>query len=158
MVCFAGLFSAIAPAPICAQSVVRTNALCAHAQLLPQVTPKPKKPAPAKPAKPQAEKPPERTSVHAVVTEADTGKPINQARLTLRFREPGSKTKLKLPKMISYSAKTNSQGRYKFTDIPKGTILLLVTADRHQSFGKEIELEEDNQVVEVKLRKPQPLL
>jgi hypothetical protein len=121
LVCFAGLFSAVAPAPIWAQSVPRT-------------------------------------SVHVVVTDADTGKPINQARLTLRFREPGSAPKLKLPKMISYSAKTNSQGRYKFTDIPKGTILLLVTADRHQSFGKEIELEDDNQIVQVKLKKPQPLL
>jgi hypothetical protein len=99
-----------------------------------------------------------RTNVHVVVTEADTGKPINQARLTLRFRVPGDPGKLRIPKTISYSAKTNSQGRYKFTDIPKGTILLLVTAERRQSFGKEIELEEDNQVVEVKLRKPQPLL
>jgi hypothetical protein len=100
----------------------------------------------------------ERTSIHVVVTDADTGRPINQARLTLRFREPGSKPKLKLPKMISYSAKTNPQGRCKFTNIPKGTILLIVTADRHQTFGKEIELEQDNQVVEVKLKKPQPLL
>jgi hypothetical protein len=35
---------------------------------------------------------------------------------------------------------------------------LVVTAERHQSFGKEIEVEEDNQVIEVKLKKPQPLL
>jgi hypothetical protein len=35
---------------------------------------------------------------------------------------------------------------------------LIVTAEHHQSYGKEIELEEDNQVIEVKLKKPQPLL
>lgn len=92
------------------------------------------------------------TSFTVVVKEADTGDPISQARLTLTFHQG------KLHRSISYSAKTSIQGRYRFTDIPKGTVRLMVTADRHQSFGKEIELEDDNQVVEVKLKKPQPLL
>jgi hypothetical protein len=35
---------------------------------------------------------------------------------------------------------------------------LIVTAERHQSFGQDFELEQDNQVIEVKLKKPQPLL
>ena len=87
------------------------------------------------------------------VKEADSGEAISQARLTLTFRQPG-----KLHRTISYSAKTNAQGRYRFTDIPKGTVHLFVTADHHQSYGKEIELEEDNQVIEIKLKKPQPLL
>jgi hypothetical protein len=92
-------------------------------------------------------------SINVVVKEADTGDPISQARLTLTFRQTG-----KLHRTVSYGAKTNAQGRYRFTNIPKGTVRLFVTADRHQSFGKEIELEEDNQVIEVKLKKPQPLL
>jgi hypothetical protein len=89
------------------------------------------------------------------VKEADTEAPISQARLTLTFQESG---RFHRSKTISYSAKTNPQGRYRFVNIPKGTVRLVVTADRHQSFGKDIELEEDNQVVEVKLKKPQPLL
>jgi hypothetical protein len=101
---------------------------------------------------------PERTDVTVVVKEADSGDPIFQARLTLQFNESGSAVKLRRGKGITYSAKTNAQGRYKFTGIPKGTIRLLVTADRHQSYGEELELTEDNQVIEVKLRKPQPLL
>ncbi len=92
------------------------------------------------------------------VKEADTGQPINQAHLTLTFREAGDPAKLKRPKTFSYSAKTNAQGRYRFVDIPKGTVHLFVTAEHRQSYGKEIELEKENQVVEVKLRKPQPLL
>ena len=92
-------------------------------------------------------------SFTVVVKEADTGDPISQARLTLTFRQTG-----KLHRTVSYGAKTNAQGRYRFTNIPKGTVRLIVTADRHQSFGKEIELEEDDQVIEVKLKKPQPLL
>lgn len=97
-------------------------------------------------------------NLHVAVTDAETGQPINQARLTLQFRMPGSKLKLKPSKLHPYSAKTNIHGRYKFTRIPKGPVHLLVTADRHQAFGKEFEIEENDQVIEVKLKKPQPLL
>ncbi len=100
----------------------------------------------------------ERTNVHVVVKDAETSQPINQARLTLQFREPGSKIKLKRSKFLSYSAKTNSQGRYRFTNIPKGTVRLIVTVEQHQTFSKEFEVEKDNQVLEVNLKKPQPLL
>ena len=102
--------------------------------------------------KPQEKQPIPELSVNVVVTEADTGEAISQARLTLTFKSG------KLHRTISYGAKTNAQGRYRFTNIPEGTIRLFVTAERHQSYGKEIELEEDNQVIEVKLKKPQPQL
>jgi len=102
--------------------------------------------------KPQEKQPIPELSVNVVVTEADTGEAISQARLTLTFKSG------KLHRTISYGAKTNAQGRYRFTNIPQGTIRLFVTAERHQSYGKEIELEEDNQVIEVKLKKPQPQL
>jgi hypothetical protein len=104
----------------------------------------------SKPATPDSS--PE-TSLTIVVKDADTGDPISQARLTLTFQQQA-----KLHRSISYSAKTNAQGRYRFTNIPKGTVVLVVTAEHHQSFGKEVEVEEDNQVIEVKLKKPQPLL
>ncbi len=104
-------------------------------------------------SKPAQQPPTPEFNVSVVVKEADSGDPISQARLTLTFQKPG-----KLHRTVSYGAKTNPQGRYRFTNIPKGTIHLFVTADRHQSYGKEIELEEDDQVIEVKLKKPQPLL
>ncbi len=100
----------------------------------------------------------EQTSLHVVVKDAETGQPINQAHLTLQFRDPGSKTKLKRSKPLSFSAKTNYQGRYRFVNVPKGSLHLIVTAERHQTFGRDFELEEDNQVIEVKMKKPQPLL
>ncbi|MBI1941669.1 MAG: carboxypeptidase regulatory-like domain-containing protein [Acidobacteria bacterium] len=98
---------------------------------------------------------PERTNVIVVVREAETDEPIFQARLTLQFKES---RKLKRDKRPTFTAKTNAQGRYKFNDIPKGTIRLMVTAERRQSYGEELELVEDDQVIEVKLRKPEPLL
>jgi hypothetical protein len=99
-----------------------------------------------------------RINLTVVVTDAETGQPINQARLTLEFTEPGDPSKLKRSKKLSYSAKTNVQGHYKFPSLPKGTIRLIVTAERHQTFSKEFELEKENEAIEVKLKKPQPLL
>ncbi len=105
-----------------------------------------------------AEEPPSRVNVSVLVKDASTDQPIQYAHLTLQFRELGDPSKLRRTKMISYSAKTNPHGRYKFTGIPKGTIRLQVTAERHQAFGQEFEIDKDGQVIEVKLRKPQPLL
>ena len=99
-----------------------------------------------------------RTSITVVVTDADTRQPVYQARLTLQFREPGNPLKLKRSKPLAFSAKTNSQGSYRFTQIPMGTVRLIVTAEHHQTFSKEFEIDKDNQVLEVGLKKPQPLL
>lgn len=95
----------------------------------------------------------EETDVHVVVKDAESAEPIFQAHLTLQFQEP---RKLKRGKGISFSAKTDKNGRCTFRHIPVGTVRLMVTAERHQSYGKEIEIEKENPVIEVKLRKPQP--
>lgn len=100
----------------------------------------------------------ELTNLTVVVTDAESGQPINQARLTLQFRETGDKWKLKRSKLISYSAKTNAQGRYRFTDIPGGTVHLIVTDEQHQTFGKDFEVSKAKSVIDVKLKKPHPLL
>jgi len=98
------------------------------------------------------------TNVVVAVTDAETNQPIYQAHLTLQFREPGKAGKLKLPRRIAYNAKTDSRGRYRFTLVPMDTVRLIVTADRHQTFSKEFEVDKADQVLEVKLKKPQPLL
>jgi hypothetical protein len=97
----------------------------------------------------------EPTNVIVNVKEAETGDPIGQAAVTLQFTEPLS---FGPGKKHSYNAKTDSQGRCKLFGINKGKIVLMVTAAHHQSFGKELQLDHDNQVVEVKLKKPQPLI
>ncbi len=100
----------------------------------------------------------EYTNLRVLVKSADNDKPIFQARLTLQFRMPGGVRRFGRSKLTTYSAKTDKDGRYTFVNIPKGTFRLFVTAEDHQSYGKELELEEDNQLFEVKLRKPQPVL
>ena len=97
-------------------------------------------------------------TVQIVVKDAVSDQPIHQARLTLRFSEGGGVRRLGKDRKHTFSAKTNPSGRYKFTGVRKGPILLMVTADHHQAFGKEFELEQDDQVIEVKLKRPKPLL
>lgn len=96
----------------------------------------------------------ENLNVTVLVKDAESGQPINQARLTLQFHEAGKIHH----KLIAYSAKTNAQGRYRFVVVPKGTVRLIVTSEHHQTFSKEFEVNENNQVLEVKLKQPQPLL
>jgi hypothetical protein len=98
----------------------------------------------------------QQTTVHVVVKDAKTGDPIYQAHLTLRFREPGGF--MRRSKVISYTGKSDKQGRCMFPVVTKGDVVLMVTAPDHETFGKKIEIEKDEQVIEVKLRKPQPVL
>jgi hypothetical protein len=100
------------------------------------------------------------TDITVVVKEADSGQPIGQARITLQFAKPGSHASYIYgkPKQLVYGAKTDAQGRCKLVGITKGTIVLTITANGHQSYGRELQLEKDNQVFEIKLKKPQPLI
>jgi len=100
----------------------------------------------------------ETTTAIIVVKDYDSGDPISQAHLTLQFYEPGGAARLNTTKKHAYSGKTDTQGRYKFIEINKGTIVLTVTAPGHQTYGRELQLEHDNQVFEIKLKKPQPLV
>lgn len=98
----------------------------------------------------------EQTTVQIVVKDAKTGDPIYQAHLTLEFLQPGGF--MKNPKLISYSNKSDKQGRCKFPLVNMGKITLMVTAPDHETFGKVFEIKKHDQLIEVKLRKPQPLL
>ena len=92
------------------------------------------------------------------VSEADSGQPIGQARVTLQFGIPHGPHSVRKPKQVTYNAKTDAQGRCKLAGIYKGPIVLSVTAPEHQAYGQQLTLEKNNQVFVVKLKKPQPLL
>lgn len=92
------------------------------------------------------------------VTDAQTRDPIFQASLTLRFRQPRSRWKLKRTKPVSYSAKTDKKGLCKFPYVPEGSVELMVTAPQHEAFGRSFQFMKNDQVIEVKLRRPRPQL
>jgi hypothetical protein len=95
-------------------------------------------------------------TITVVVTDAKTEKPVNQAHLTLIFKEKlGNALRFKT---LSYSAKTDAQGRGRFVYVPEGTVQLMVTNEGYEAFGREFEVTKDHATLEVKLKAPQPLL
>ena len=98
----------------------------------------------------------EQTTIHVLVKDAKTGDPIYQAHLTLRFRQPGGF--LKRSKVISYTGKTDKKCRCSFPLVPTGEVTLMVTAPDHNTFGKIFEINKNNQLLEVQLRPPHPVL
>ena len=96
------------------------------------------------------------TTVNIQVNDAKTGDPIYQAHLTLRYRVPGRF--MRRTKIVSYTAKTDKDGKSKFPVVPLGAITLMVTAPDHNTFGKEFQITKDNQLIEVKLQKPHEVL
>ena len=96
----------------------------------------------------------EPVNMTVVVKEYDTGDPISQAHITLQFEQARTQRR---PKKITYSSKTDMQGRCRLAEINKGPIVLVVTSPGHQTYGKDLTLEKDGQVFEVRLKKPQPL-
>jgi hypothetical protein len=105
----------------------------------------------------QTQAPPEPITLTVIVNDAESGKPISQARLTLTFVQP-KEGQFGRAKTLSYSAKTDGQGRYRFQYIPPGNVVLMVTDDHHQSFGKQFAVDKDHSTLQVKLKPPQPLV
>jgi hypothetical protein len=98
-------------------------------------------------------------TVSVVVTDSQTGQPVNQAHLTLVFQTPRDPNNaFKRAKTISYTGKTDAEGRCRFVYIPEGSVKLMVTQDRYQAFGQAFEVSKDHSTLEVKLKPPQPLL
>ncbi len=96
------------------------------------------------------------TTVRVQVNDAKTGEPIFQAHLTLRYRVQGGF--MRHTKIISYTAKTDKNGRSQFPVVPMGTITLMVTAPDHNTFGKEFKISKDEQLIKVELQKPHEVL
>jgi Carboxypeptidase regulatory-like domain len=95
-------------------------------------------------------------TITVVVTDAKTEKPVNQAHLTLIFREKEGRA-IRY-KTLSYTAKTDAQGHCRFLYVPEGTVQLLVTNEGYQAFGREFEVSKEHPTLEVKLKPPQPVL
>ena len=86
----------------------------------------------------------------------DRGKPVDHANVRVVFKQGRRKLTLALTKIQhSWEMKTSGQGIAKIPPIPKGDILIQVTAPYFQTFGKTFDIEEDERTVEVQLNPPQ---
>jgi Carboxypeptidase regulatory-like domain len=88
-----------------------------------------------------------------VATEA--GRPIENASVVVKFT--GRATAKPNPKFRKeWDVKTSPEGNVKLPTIQKGPILIQIRADNFQTFGQVFDIQEDERVVEIKLKAPQP--
>ena len=78
---------------------------------------------------------------------------IHGARLAGEGR---SKVKFGAKIRKEWDLKTSQEGVVKIPPIPKGNIQIQVRADNFQTFGQTFEIREDERLVEIKLKPPQP--
>jgi hypothetical protein len=88
-----------------------------------------------------------------VSTEA--GRPIENASVVIKFKG-GVKIKPNPKFRKEWDVKTSQEGMVKLPSIQKGAILIQVRADNYQTFGQVFDVQEDERVLEIKLKPPQP--
>jgi hypothetical protein len=83
------------------------------------------------------------------------GHPIDNASVVVKFVEGRSKVKFGVKIRKEWDLKTSQEGVVKVPTIPKGVILIQVRADNYQTFGDKFDVQEDEKLVEIKLKPPQ---
>ncbi|HEV1285543.1 MAG TPA: hypothetical protein VNU44_09535 [Bryobacteraceae bacterium] len=83
------------------------------------------------------------------------GHPIDNASVVVKFVEGRSKVKFGAKIRKEWDLKSSQEGVVKIPPIPKGTILIQVRADNYQTFGDKFDVQEDEKLVEIKLKPPQ---
>ena len=94
------------------------------------------------------------TKIKVVVTD-NRGKPVDRANVIVKF---GGRSIARLGRNVktSWEMRSSQEGVANIPELPKGKILVQVTARNYQTFGQTFEVEEDERTIEVKLSPPQP--
>jgi len=90
-----------------------------------------------------------------IAVKSDTGKPIEQASVIVRFLKGHSVMKLGKSIRKEWELHTNQDGIAKIPPIPQGTILIQVIAKNYQTFGSQFDIDDEQKTVEIKLKPPQ---
>jgi hypothetical protein len=85
----------------------------------------------------------------------ETGRPIDRASVVVKFVDGRSAVKFGAKIRKEWDVKTSQEGIVKIPPIPKGKILFQVRADNYQTFGQTIDIQDDEKIVEIKLKPPQ---
>jgi hypothetical protein len=83
------------------------------------------------------------------------GHPIDNASVVVKFVDGRSKYKFGAKIRKEWDLKTSQEGVVKVPAIPKGVILIQVRADNYQTFGDKFDVQDDEKLVEIKLKPPQ---
>ena len=93
------------------------------------------------------------TRIQVKVTD-EAGRPVDRATVRVVFKSGRSKVKLTKIKK-SWELKTSQEGIANIPGLPKGDILIQVMAKYYQTYGETMTIEDDQRIVEVKLKPPQ---
>lgn len=116
----------------------------------PVPAPKPSDPPPQKDAK--SDDAPE-SKLRVSVVAADTGKPVANASVYIRFPE-GKTFFTHKDKEAEMNFKTNQDGRVKVPSVPRGKILVQIVAPGWHTYGKWYEIEKDEEEINIRLDRP----
>jgi hypothetical protein len=94
------------------------------------------------------------TKLTVVVTN-ERGKPVERANVLVKF---GGRSIVKFGKNVhtTWEMRSTQEGVADIPEMPKGKILVQVTAKGFQTFGKTFDVSEDERTIEVTLNPPQP--
>jgi hypothetical protein len=90
-----------------------------------------------------------------IAVKNDSGKPVEQASVVVRFIKGHSLVKLGKGIRKEWELHTNQEGKAKIPPIPQGTILIQVIAKNYQTFGDTFDIDEEQKTVEIQLKPPQ---
>src|SRR5947209_20362100 len=94
------------------------------------------------------------TTISVAVT-GPTDKPVSNAEVILDFLGSHQITKLGKRKITHWEVHTDEKGLAKFPPIPQGTVQLQVVAKNYQTFGDKFDVDTEQRLFAVKLKKPQ---
>ena len=89
-----------------------------------------------------------------MVVTTESGRPIDQASVIVRFVRGHAVFKLKKLR-TTYELRTNQDGEAKVPEIPQGEIRIQVIAKGYQTFGQIFDVTEEEKTIEIKLNLPQ---
>jgi hypothetical protein len=84
------------------------------------------------------------------------GKPIDRASVVVNFVKGRNYIKLGKKMLTHWETRTNQEGMVKLPLMPQGTVTVMVIAKGYQTHGKNYDLNEDEQTIDIKLNPPQP--
>ena len=95
-----------------------------------------------------------RTKLRVEVTN-HKGKPISRASVLVKFSDGRSIKKFGRKHMRQWELRTNQEGIASFPTMPQGKVLVLVNAERYQTFWETYEIAEEEKTLQIKLNPPQ---
>ena len=106
---------------------------------------------PAKSAAVKTDKENPVSALQIVVTGGDSGKPVDNASVYVRYEEPRF---LRHPRKIELDLKTDLAGIAKVKDVPRVKIMIQVVKDGWSPFGQYYVLDKEEEMIKIHLKPP----